>query len=120
MVHEKPAQCEPANQSALGIINQLLTTPRPPPPGIGPSQPASNQQQTIGGGIAGVASKFEGPSIKSYGGQTEFSKWEFIFQLQQQTGLPGTNPQGIPPATPANSLSTGPVPQTGPGTPMTR
>ena len=87
-----------ANQSALGIINTLLTTPRPPPPGIGPGQPASNQQQTIGGGIAGVASKFEGPSIKSYGGQTEFSKWEFIFQLQQGAGLAGVPPQGgVPP-----------------------
>ena len=67
------------------MINQILTTPRQPPPGIGP---ATNTQQTVGGGIAGVASTNTGPTIKSYADKTKFEEWEFVFQLQQQ-GLPG-------------------------------
>jgi hypothetical protein len=86
-------------QSALGIINTLLQTPRAPPPGIGPGPAAGAQPQTVGGGIAGVASTFAGPSIKTYGGKNDFSEWEFVFQLQQGGvpggGIPsGANPQG--------------------------
>ena len=74
---------------AANLINQLLTTPRNPPPGIGPA----NNNNSVGGGIAGVASTFEGPSIKSYNTRTKFNEWEFVFQNQQQT-VPGqtTNP----------------------------
>jgi hypothetical protein len=74
----------PPNQ-ALNMINQILTTPRQPPPGIGP---ATNTQQAVGGGIAGVASTNTGPTIKSYADKTKFEEWEFVFQLQQQ-GVPG-------------------------------
>ena len=71
-----------ANQ-AINLINNLLTTPRPAPAGIGP-----NQQASSGGGIAGVASTFKGPSIKSYGDRDKYEEWEFVFQLNQQgTGI---------------------------------
>lgn len=78
----------PAQQNqALNMINQLLTTPRQPPPGIGPST-----NQVVGGGIAGVASTFEGPTIKVYGDRTHYNEWEFVFQPQQQ-GVPVPNGQ---------------------------
>jgi hypothetical protein len=88
--------------TAASLINQLLTTPRTPPPGIGP---ATNNNNAVGGGIAGVASTFEGPSIKSYNTRTKFNEWEFVFQNQQQT-VPGqTTPNGQP--------TTGQPPSTG-------
>ncbi len=82
---------------AANLINQLLTTPRNPPPGIGP---ATNNNNSVGGGIAGVASTYEGPSIKSYNTRTKFNEWEFVFQPQQQTA-PGqpTNPANGQPTT---------------------
>jgi hypothetical protein len=86
-----------APNNAINLINQLLTTPRTPPAGVG--APASNN--TVGGGIAGVASTYTGTAIKSYNTRTKFNEWEFVFQNQQQgapgqTGQPtnGTNPQG--------------------------
>jgi hypothetical protein len=90
--------------TAASLINQLLTTPRTPPPGIGP---ATNNNNAVGGGIAGVASTFEGPSIKSYNTRTKFNEWEFVFQNQQQT-VPG---QATPPAN--GQLPTGQPPSTG-------
>jgi hypothetical protein len=87
-----------APNPGLNIINQLLTTPRPAPSGIGT---ATTNNQTVGGGIAGVASTFTGATIKSYGGRTDYSEWEFVYQLPQQTGIPqnaqqqnGQNGQG--------------------------
>jgi hypothetical protein len=87
--------------TALGMINTLLTTPRTPPAGIG--VPTSNN--TVGGGIAGVASTYEGPSIKSYNTRTKFNEWEFVFQNQPQ-GAPGQTtppPNGQPPGQPNNT-----------------
>jgi hypothetical protein len=79
-----------AANPGLNIINQLLTTPRPAPSGIGT---ATNNNQVVGGGIAGVASTFTGATIKSYGGRTDYSEWEFIYQLPQQTGIPQNTQQ---------------------------
>jgi hypothetical protein len=76
----------PSTNAGINAINQLLTTPRQPPPGIGPTA-ATNQ--TVGGGIAGVASTFKGPTIKTYGDRMKFEEWEFIWQLPQQQGIPG-------------------------------
>ncbi len=78
-----------AANPGLNIINQLLTTPRPAPSGIGPA----TNNQTIGGGIAGVASTFTGATIKSYGGRTDCSEWEFVYQLPQQAGMPQNGPK---------------------------
>ena len=89
----------------LNIINQLLTTPRQPPAALA----ATTNNQTVGGGIAGVASKFTGATIKSYGGRTDYSEWEFVYQLPQQTGMPPSNGNG----TSQNGTST--FPGMGPG-----
>jgi hypothetical protein len=65
--------------SALGLINQILTTPRQPPQGV--STGASNV--TAGGlAIAGVASTYDGPSVKVYKDRKKFKEWEFIFEMQ--------------------------------------
>jgi hypothetical protein len=79
----------PGSNPGLNMIQQLLTTPRAPPPGIGPA----TTDQSTGAAIAGVASKFAGPSIKSFGGRTDYSEWEFVFQPQQQQVMPASQQQ---------------------------
>ncbi|HWE53734.1 MAG TPA: hypothetical protein VG273_28345 [Bryobacteraceae bacterium] len=81
-------------------------------PGIGTAagQPMA---QTIGGGIAGVASKITQDGIKIYKDQKTYNKWEFVYditkdttrngaaQMPQQTPPPGTPiapPMGVSPA----------------------
>jgi len=59
---------------ALNLINNLLTTPRQAPTGIG-------AQPTTGGGLAGVASTYKGKAIKSYLDRTKYQEWEFVFQV---------------------------------------
>ena len=79
----------PAN-AALGLINNLLTTPRQPPAAINP-------QSQAGGGLAGVASTYKGAAIKSYADRTKYQEWEFVFQLNPQGTLQapqGTGPNG--------------------------
>jgi hypothetical protein len=83
------------SNAAISLINRILTQPSTPPPGIG----GTNANNSVGGGIAGVASTYEGPSIKSYNTRTKFNEWEFVFQNQQQ-GVPGqTNTQNNGPQT---------------------
>jgi hypothetical protein len=87
-----------APNQAINLINQLLTTPRQPPPGLG----ATTAQPTAGpAGIAGIASSYTGPSIMSYGNRTEFEEWEFVFQPNAQgtsgVGPQQQNPNGNPP-----------------------
>src|SRR5205823_6003631 len=60
--------------AAADMINRILTTPRPggmPTSGIG--------GQTIGGGIAGVASQGEGEGVMVYSDRSVYKEWEFIF-----------------------------------------
>ena len=66
-----------------------------------------------GGGIAGFASKFEGDSIKVYNDQTEYQKWEFVYDMSKDTMITGAQqaiPQAPGPNTPGgfgNTSSTG-------------
>jgi hypothetical protein len=87
--------------------------------------PAAPQQQVIGAGIAGVASKREQEGIKTYNDQKKYNRWEFIYDVTKdptkvaQTGAPGapgatgaagaSGAQGQPGAT---STSTTPSPMT--------
>lgn len=71
----------PGGGQAINLINQLLTTPRQAPAGIGPNQ------QSGTGGLAGVASTFKGASIKSYADREKYEEWEFVFQLNPQGGV---------------------------------
>jgi hypothetical protein len=78
---------------ALTLINNLLTQPRPQGAPVGTSMPGG----TIGAGIAGVASKFEGDSIKVYNEREKYDEWEFVYDMKKDKRLTGANPGGVPP-----------------------
>ena len=78
------------------MINDMLRTPRGDQ-----NISATNNNNQVGGGIAGVASTFSGPSIKIYKERQKYNEWEFIFDLKQnmpggQTGAAAQNPNGLP------------------------
>jgi hypothetical protein len=88
------------------------------PTGAGTPAPAAGQ--TIGGGIAGVASKREQDGIKIYKEQKSYHKWEFVYDITQdpaRTG--GTVPQAAPPpGTPIGGGTPGATPGAQPGAPL--
>jgi type II secretory pathway pseudopilin PulG len=45
---------------------------------------AFNQGNNAGGGIAGVASKSKGPTIKTVNDQTDRTLWEFVYDMRQE------------------------------------
>ena len=99
--------------SAAGLINQILTTPRPGGiPGLpgqggpvnaqgvsigGPAPVAAPQQQVIGAGIAGVASKREQEGIKTINDRTKYNEWEFVYDISKDgSRIGGGQPNGGP------------------------
>lgn len=58
--------------------------------------------QTIGGGIAGVASNDDEDSIMEYSDQTNYSLWEFVFDPTKWHAPPNPNVGGI--GTPVSSV----------------
>ncbi len=106
---------------ALNLIGQILTTPNPN------MNPAANAPQTAGGvmgtGIVGVASKFEGDSIKIYNERQKYDEWEFVYDPQKDprnkanTPQKGNNLPGgqLPNANPGNSPGTPPPNPSNPG-----
>ena len=89
---------------AARIIQGLLTTPRPG--GLAGIQAIQAGNQTIGGGIAGVASTIKtGTGIKVYNDQDQYKKWEFVFDAtkQAQGGAGGIPQQGRVPGTPVGT-----------------
>jgi hypothetical protein len=132
---------QPPPTAAAGLIGQILTTPRPGGlNGLGGVQqgtidpnaqggttigtlsaptPTATAAQTIGGGIAGVASKIEEDGIKVYKDQTSYHKWEFVYDITKdpaRTG--GAVPQGAPPpGTPIGGTAPNGSPINGNGTP---
>jgi hypothetical protein len=64
------------------MIQNLLTQPRQAPGGLGGM--GGNQQQTAGAGIAGVATKYKGPSIKVYEDRKKYQEWEFVYDLNKE------------------------------------
>lgn len=103
---------------ALNVIQNLLTRPRTPPPGVvaqqggaggNPLGPITNPGGTFlasgpaagggngqfgGGGIAGVASKKEGKGIKIINERERIEEWEFIYDWgKDRGGRPGANSQ---------------------------
>ena len=73
-----------ANPAAASLIGSLLTTPRPG--GLPSAMPGA----TIGGGIAGVASKYEAEGIMVINDRTAINEWEYIFD--QTKYRPPPNP----------------------------
>jgi hypothetical protein len=97
----------PAQNVATTAIQNLLTNPNPQtvPGGLGTSAGIQTN------GIAGVASNFKGPSIKTYGGRQKYQEWEFIFSLNNGQGAPGQNRNPLQPG--QTGLTPGPNGQTG-------
>ena len=80
-----PALGAPSGNAALDAINNQLFRPNQAP-ATGP---------TGSPGIAGVASKFKGPSIKAYRERTKYQEWEFVYEpITNQPGQPGVAGQG--------------------------
>lgn len=118
---------------ALRLINQILTGPRQTGPGGALGQQGGQNVATGIGGLAGVASKKDMDGIMVYNEQTNYKKWEFVYDLKKEMeargmmGGPGqtTSPnQGGPgqgqqrPATGSgfgSSFGTGMGSQGGPG-----
>jgi len=101
------------SNSAADMIRNILTTPRP-----GGMPQGMTGAQTIGGGIAGVASNGEGEGVKVYNDRTLYQEWEFIFDPQKQKQIPNPNAQGAG-GTPADRMNQGTQPSspgTNPGT----
>jgi hypothetical protein len=87
------------NNPAADMIRNILTTPRPG--GMPQSNPGV---QTIGGGIAGVASTAEGEGVKVYNDRTLYQEWEFIYDPQKQKQIPNPNAVGAG-GTPADRMN---------------
>jgi hypothetical protein len=78
---------------------------------------AQTQQQTIGGGIAGVASKQEQDGIKVYRDQKAYDHWEFVYDLSQDKTRNGNTSNVPQTATPGQGQTA--APGTAPATPLT-
>lgn len=77
---------------ALQLIQNILMNPRPAPGGM----QTGGGAQMLGGGIAGVASKVEAPSIKVYNERSAYNEWEFIYdpKSDKSAALAGATLQG--------------------------
>lgn len=74
------------SQSAAQAIMRGLTTPRPG--GLAGVQ--QGNMQGMGGagpGIAGVATKFEGASIRVYNDRKKYQEWEFVYDMSKDPAL---------------------------------
>jgi hypothetical protein len=92
------------------MIRNILTTPRPG--GMPQSNPGG---LTIGGGIAGVASKAEGEGVKVYNDHTLYEEWEFIFDPAKVKQIPNPNATGAG-GTPADRMNNSNPQTQSPGT----
>lgn len=89
-----------AQSAAAGMINNLLTTPRPG------GMPTNMGGTTVGGGIAGVASKYEAEGIMVINQRTKINEWEYIFDQTKYRAPP--NPVSGPVGTPQQQQQAGP------------
>jgi hypothetical protein len=88
-----------AQSAAAQMIGNLLTTPRPG------GMPTNMPGATIGGGIAGVASKYQAEGIMVINQRTKINEWEYIFDASKWRAPP--NPVGGAVGTPIQSMGSG-------------
>lgn len=92
---------------ATTMIQQILT--RPNPQGLANIQGGLGGTQAMGGGIAGVASKFDAEGIKIYKEKTNYKEWEFIYdptkELKNAMGQQQGNMNGQIPGLGSNGSS---------------
>ena len=108
----QPGATTGQGNAAADLIRNILTTPRAG--GMPTNNPGA---QTIGGGIAGVASNGEGEGVKVYHDRTLYAEWEFIFDPAKQKQIPNPNVQGAG-GTPVNQIGTPAGQQPGQNTPQ--
>jgi hypothetical protein len=96
-----------AQSAAASMIGNLLTQPRPG------GMPTGMPGTTIGGGIAGVASKFEAEGIMVINQRTKINEWEYIFDQSKYRAPP--NPVTGPAGTPQQQTGPGGITPNGPG-----
>ncbi|HUP04687.1 MAG TPA: hypothetical protein VMU19_11900 [Bryobacteraceae bacterium] len=84
-----------ASNPALNMINRILTGPSPQTSGTMGSA-FSSSPTTLGGGLAGVASKAVDEGIMVYNDQTLYKKWEFVFDPTKVAPLGGARTSGTP------------------------
>ncbi|MGB7763338.1 MAG: hypothetical protein WBL61_26115 [Bryobacteraceae bacterium] len=100
----------PTSGAAAGMLQGLLTQPRPGGlAGLGQAQGS-----VIGGGMAGVASKMDSEGLMVYNDRTNYKEWEFVYDptkdrprqdprsmlVGNQMGTPSSTPPGN--TTPSN------------------
>jgi len=100
-----PGTPQNAQSSAANMINNLLTTPRPG------GMPTGMPGATMGGGVAGVASKYESEGIMVINQRTKINEWEYIFDPTKYRAPP--NPIAGTAGTPQQQMGNGPM--NGPG-----
>jgi hypothetical protein len=109
----------PGQGAAASMINGLLTTPRPG------GMPSTMPGATIGGGIAGVASKYQAEGIMVINTRTAINEWEYIFDATKYRAPPnpvsGAIGTQLAPMNPSGALNGTPIGaplggQTAPGT----
>jgi type II secretory pathway pseudopilin PulG len=102
--------------AASGMINNLLTSPRPG--GMAGLNNPAQGGTVIGGGLVGVASKADADGIMVYNDRTNYGEWEFIYDITKDR--PVTNPLSGSIGTPVGQMGTTPTPLQGtPGAPGT-
>ena len=72
------------NNTGVQTVNNSLN---PQNRGLSNGSNSAFNNGATGGGIAGVASKFKGPSIKVYDEQQRYEKWEFVYDPKKDSAL---------------------------------
>lgn len=93
---------------AAGLINRLLTSPRPGGlQGQAGTQAPAVQAQMFERGIAGVASTSEEVGVKVYAGEEQFNRWEFVYDYRKDPALEAGEGGSRTPSSAAGTLPTG-------------
>jgi hypothetical protein len=95
-----PSQLNPALQTINGQLSSPTAAPAAP---LTNAQMANSSQMAPG--IAGVASKFDGASIKVYNKRSKYKEWEFVFD--PSTATTNAVPAGGQAAAGQNGLQNG-------------
>jgi hypothetical protein len=102
------------SQNANDTMRKLLNNPGSGNPAIGAPLAGSGPGgaplgQISGGGIAGVASKAKGNSIKKVNDQSDYSLWEFYYDPSKDAtrGVPGAGQAGQQPGANTTGANTG-------------
>jgi hypothetical protein len=105
----------PANPLTGNTAGNAVATVAPAPPVVAAAP-------TIGGGIAGVASKREQEGIKIYNEKKKYNEWEFVYDVNKARGAAAPPPAPAQPAaatTQQQPQQTPPVTTPTPVTPVT-